>query len=91
MRQLFRELVVARERAMDQHDRMVTHAWLSAMLHRQPKKLPALKTLLARREAQPQSTGQMRTMLHVLSAQYGLPMRKAKGKKAAAKHRRRHG
>lgn len=82
---MFRELVVYREQAQDQHDRDASLAWLIEMLHRQ-KKLPALKTLLARREAAPQSTGQMRTMLHVLSAQYGLPLRKGK-----RSHRKGHG
>jgi hypothetical protein len=51
-------------------------AWHVEAMRRQ-KKLPALRTLLLRaRAATPQTVGQMRAALSVLSAQYGIPMRK---------------
>lgn len=62
--------MVARERAKDDHDRQVTLAWQIEALHR-AKKLPELKTLLARYRRQRQSTGQMRSMLHLLAEQHG--------------------
>jgi hypothetical protein len=72
---------------MDAHDSDMTLAWTIAMLGRQ-QKMPKLQTLLARRQTQPQTTGQMRTMLHMLGAQYGLKVRTVKGKRAATAHGR---
>jgi hypothetical protein len=80
LRWLFRLLLVDQQHAQDASDRAMTSAWLTAMLTRS-KKLPALKTLLAQakvRRDRPQSVGEQRAMLHMLSQQYGIPLRKGK-------------
>jgi hypothetical protein len=77
MRELYRELVVAKRRTEDEHDERMTLAWTIAGLSRQ-KKLPNLKTLLAKRKPRPQTAGEMRTILHMLAGQYGGRLRKAR-------------
>lgn len=64
-------------------NRDVTLAWMTAALQR-TKEMPKLTTLLARVTAPPperadrQTPEQMRTMLHILSEQYGLRLRTGK-------------
>jgi hypothetical protein len=67
---------VGQQARRDEHDRDISLAWHVAALERQ-KKLPALKTLLAKggRE-RVQTVAEQRDMLHMLSAQYGIPLRK---------------
>lgn len=74
---IYRELVLSRERMMDEHDNAMTLAWTIVVLDRQ-KKVPELKTLFAKRTQQQgrQSVGEMRSMLYALSAKYGLEVRK---------------
>jgi hypothetical protein len=73
IRELFREFVAAKQRREDQHDRDVTLAWRMAALERQ-KTLPKLETLLSKRGSK-QTAAEQRGVLHVLSAQYGIPIR----------------
>lgn len=81
MRTLMRELVVAKQRREDEHDRNATLAWTIEALRR-TKRLPALKTLFAKRDER-QNARQMRTTLQLLSEAYRIPLRvKTKGKKA---------
>jgi len=69
---------VARLCRQDAADRDITLAWHVEALHRQ-KKLPSLKTLVRRVGVSVrQSAVQMRSALSVMSAQYGIPIRKAK-------------
>jgi hypothetical protein len=81
---LFREFVVGLEARRDQHDRDMSIAWHVAALSRQ-KKLPELKRLLTKRKERPPSLEQQRGVLHVLSAQYGLPLVTRKKKRGAEK------
>jgi len=74
---LFREFVVSKQRQEDEHDRDMRLAWTIEGLRRQ-KKLPALKSLLTKRRARTQTVHEQRAMLEILSAQYGIPLRKAK-------------
>ena len=76
MRVLIREFVIAKRKADDRHDREVTLVWLGQALRRQ-KKLPDLKTLLAKREVK-QNHKQMRTMVHQIAEHYGLKVRTGK-------------
>lgn len=59
-------------------------AWHTAALMRQQKKLPELKRLLSKRPERPPSLDQQRAVLHVLSAQYGLPLVTRKKTRKAA-------
>jgi hypothetical protein len=77
MRELFREFVVAKRTAEDKHDERMTLAWTTAALSKQ-RKLPSLKTLLVKRRPRQQTAGEMRTILHMLAAQYGGRLRKTK-------------
>jgi hypothetical protein len=84
IRELFREFVAARERAQDEHDRLITQAWWMANLSR--KKPPALSTLIKQRHTEvAQTVSQARTVVEILSAQYGIPLRKTRIRRAAAK------
>jgi len=59
----------------DEQDRDAILAWRIANLQR-AKTLPAIATLLSRRARPKQQTvSQQRTMLHILSAQYGGALR----------------
>jgi hypothetical protein len=68
-RQLFRELVVAREKVERQHNRDTALAWRTAMLQR-AKKIPGLKELLTAKKGR-QSVSEMRDVLEMLSQRYG--------------------
>jgi hypothetical protein len=57
-------------------------AWHVAALGRQ-KKLPDLKRLLTKRKERPPSIEQQKAVLHVLSAQYGIPLK--------TRHKKREG
>lgn len=64
---------MGRQARNEAHDRDVTLAWTMAALERQ-KRLPALKTLLAKRDER-QNVKQMRTTLQLLSEAYRIPLR----------------
>lgn len=84
MRTLMRELVIAKQRREDEHDRDVTLAWTVEALRR-TKRLPALKTLFAKRSSERQTSRQLRTTLQLLSEAYRIPLRtktKTKGQRA---------
>lgn len=72
IRELFRELVAATQRRDDEYDRDMRLAWRIAVLDRQ-KTLPKLETLLSKRGTK-QTAAEQRGMLHLLSAQYGIPL-----------------
>jgi hypothetical protein len=74
---LFREFVVGQQARRDQHDRDISLAWHMAALERQ-KKLPALKSLLGRGGDRRQTVAEQRNVLHMLSEQYNIPLRKGK-------------
>jgi hypothetical protein len=76
MRGLFREFVAAKQRRMDEHDRDMALAWRVAALGRQ-KTLPKLDSLLSRK-APRQSAHEQRGILHILSAQYGIPLKQGR-------------
>ncbi len=79
MRELFREFVIGKTRAKDQHDERIAHAWLTEMLHRQ-KEVPKLQQLLSSKAATAvQTVDQQRTMLHALSQTYKIPLRSRRG------------
>lgn len=61
-------------------DRVIAQAWWGANLAN-AKKLPQLSTLLNRGRGKKQTMEQQRSMLAMLSEQYGIPLRKAKKKK----------
>lgn len=75
LRDLFRELVIAKRQNDDAHDQKVTLVWLGEALHRQ-KRLTDVKTLLTKRQLRPQTHKQMTTMLYQLGERYGLTVRK---------------
>jgi hypothetical protein len=79
MRLLFREFVVAKQRAEDEHDARMTLAWTTAALTGR-KKLPELKTLLAKREVR-QNTRQLVASLQMISEVFKIPLGKKKKKK----------
>jgi hypothetical protein len=80
MRTLFRELVVMRHRAEDDHDKRMTLAWTTVALKR-TRKLPTLKSLLTPEHVR-QTVQEKRIMLETLSEMTGIPLRKRKKKKA---------
>jgi len=79
---LFREFALIKEIEEDRHDERMVLAWMIAGLSRQTK-LPRIETLLSKRHTGPQTVGQLKGMLQQLSARYGIPLRKAKGKSRA--------
>jgi hypothetical protein len=81
IRELFRELVAARERHLDEHDRRVMLAWEIAALTRGTKGLPRLDSLLARRTTGlplTRSLADQRAQLERFAQRYGLPVRKTR-------------
>jgi hypothetical protein len=80
IRELFREFVIAKQLREDERHRDITLAWTTAALGRQ-KKLPELKTLLAKREVNQhgqQNVKQLGTSLKLIAEAYGLKLRKKK-------------
>jgi hypothetical protein len=73
IRDLFREFLAAKQRRDDAHDRDVALAWRTVWLDRH-ERLPKLDTLLSKRGGK-QTVSEQRGMLHLLSAQYGIPLR----------------
>lgn len=67
--------MVAQQRQEDERDRDTSLAWLIASLSR-AKKVPDLRVLLARGKRRKQTVGEQKTMLHMLSEQYGIPLRR---------------
>lgn len=70
--------MVARQRAEDKYDALTYVAWRTAHLQRL-KTLPSLKSVLQKREARPQSVGQMKTTLHLFAETYGGSVRRGAG------------
>ena len=71
---------MARVREDDAHDKRITQAWWTAAMTM--RKLPDLKTLLAKREVQPaMNVAQMRTTLQAIAEGYKLKLRRGKKKK----------
>lgn len=80
MRELMQEFAIETETRREAQDRDLVLAWHMAAMSRM-KTIPALQTLLARRDRR-QSSQQQRGALQMLSEQYGIPLRKApKGKR----------
>lgn len=77
LRDLFRELVIAKRNRDDAHDQRVLLVWLGEALRRQ-KRLTDVKTLLAKREPKKQNVKQLKTMLYQLGEHYGLKVRTGK-------------
>lgn len=79
-RLLVKEFVVARRRAMREHDEAIRLAWTIEALHRH-EKLPKLETLLKRdgegagQTDKRQNVSQQKAMLTAICQQYGLKMR----------------
>lgn len=73
LRELWVVQEAARRRQSAEQDRLITTAWYVAAFSRQ-NKLPALSTVL-QRQSGPQSVGQMKAALAMLSEQYGIPLR----------------
>lgn len=81
---MFREFVVAQQRQEDDRDRDTVVAYSIAALSR-AKKLPDLRVLLARNKRRKQTVSEQKSMLHILSAQYGIPLRRRpKGRRIRA-------
>lgn len=75
IRELFREFTATKQVMDDAHDRDAMLAWRIEALHR-TKTLPAPVTLMRHRTgSQRQSVQQQRTVLEMLSAQYGGQLR----------------
>jgi len=75
-RELAREFEAAKLRRQDEFDRDMVQAWHVEMLHRQ-KKVPPLESLLrAKRAARAPTRDQQLAVMHILSAQMGIPLRK---------------
>jgi hypothetical protein len=73
--ELAREMEAARLRQQDEADRVIALAWHIEALRR-TKKLPALRTLLKETAQRPQTLAQQKAVIHILSAQMGIPLRK---------------
>jgi len=78
---LYREFAAARERRKDEMDRDITVAWHTVRIYfeaKSKKRLPSLTSQLTRQTGDgKQSRGQLKSMLGVLSEQYGIPLRRA--------------
>jgi hypothetical protein len=72
-------LVVAQQRIDDERDKAISLAWHVAALSR-TKKFPELRTLLKKRN-RPQSVPEQKAMLHILSEQYGIPLKRGKARR----------
>jgi hypothetical protein len=82
IRELFREFAAARLRRLDEENSRITLAWHGVRIYAQAmhdKRVPKLTRLLIREGPErPQSAKQLVSALHVLSQQYGIPLRKAR-------------
>lgn len=74
LREFFRELVVASRRERDLGELALATAWHAAYFHR-VKQFPTLKSIFKRKE-QPLNLAQQRSVMHILSAKYGIPLRR---------------
>lgn len=79
LRELWNEFAAAKERLEQSVQRDLALAWHIEALHRQ-KQLPELSRLLRRHQRRPQTIAEQRGVLEMLSAQMGIPLRKAKAK-----------
>jgi hypothetical protein len=70
IREIFRELAIARQRAADAYDAAMRAAWWSAALARQ-NKLPKLESLLSRKTT-PQTMAQQKLVLSELASVFDL-------------------
>lgn len=77
MRELFREFVAAKRRAIADRELDLFRAWHVAALTAQASvgKLPKLETLLRRNQVQVQSVATQRHVLGALADAYGLTLR----------------
>lgn len=78
--ELHREAAVWRERRRDEHDRDVVQAWHAVAIYLKAMasgRLAGVKEWLAPRgvSSSQQTTGQMKSTLAILSAQYGYPVK----------------
>lgn len=67
--------MAGKQRAEDERDRALSLAWHVEAFARQ-KTLPKLETVLRRSSARPQTLTEQRTMLQILSEQYGIPLQR---------------
>lgn len=81
-RELRIEFDAARRRAEDEYDRDVVQAWRAVQIFvrtQNDRRMPSLKSLLTahgrRPAARQQTLAQQRSVLHLLSAKYGIPLR----------------
>lgn len=78
MRELFRELVIAKQRAEAAHDRDMSLAWHVAALTRGTKGLPRLQSLFAqKRSAKGQSAAEQIAMWQLAATRFGGTFRPA--------------
>lgn len=78
MRQLCREFVVAKTRAIEEQERDVALAWYTANLVR-AQKIPSLKELLRQlRPQRKQTRREQHAIVHQLSAQLGKPLKRVR-------------
>ena len=78
IRELFREFAIAKERRANEREAALSLAWHTAAFHR-VEKLPKLETILQKaRRSGPQTPAEQRTMIHILSDQLGIPVRRVR-------------
>lgn len=78
MRQLFREFVVGRNRAIEEQSRDLALAWYTAAFSRQ-KRLPDLKQLLRQlRPMQKQSLAEQRAVVEQLAVALRKPLKRVR-------------
>ena len=79
LRDLCREFVVAKRKAMEHYDDLMMLAWTTAMLTR-AKKIPALKDLLVSRKSssRKQSWAEQKAALSMISARFKIPVQRMK-------------
>lgn len=72
--------MVGKQRLEDEQDRDIAQAWHIVHLYvktKNDKRLPALSSVLPQRQPpRPQTVGEKKHVLRILSEQYGLKMRK---------------
>ena len=70
IRELFQEFVVAKKKARDAYNDLITHAWWIEVMARQ-KRLKSKPSAYWPTEVVEQSATEMKSMLHKLAKQYG--------------------
>lgn len=86
--EVFREFVVAKRRDVDEATTQAAQTWSIGLRVGQALagKLPDLKVVLAQVTGQTtrQTVDEQRTVLHMISHRYGIPLRKAKSRRKKA-------